>query len=83
MTVIADWPHVPRQAEVQQIIDEVRNGYVTFRSARPPLSFLRPETEPQVDGIGRLELAAGEAGHKWMRSCITNIGGGATLRTRR
>ena len=30
MTVIADWPHVPRQAEVQQKIDEARNGYATF-----------------------------------------------------
>jgi hypothetical protein len=35
MTVIADWPHVPRQAEVQQKIDEARNGYVTFALCTP------------------------------------------------
>jgi hypothetical protein len=26
MTVIADWPHVPRQAEVQKEIDGARDG---------------------------------------------------------
>ena len=35
MTVIADWSHVPRQAEVQQKIDEARNGYVTFALCTP------------------------------------------------
>ena len=30
MTVIADWPHVPKQAEVQKEIDGANNGYVTF-----------------------------------------------------
>ena len=35
MTVIADWPHVPRQAEVQQEIDGVREGYATFVLCTP------------------------------------------------
>jgi hypothetical protein len=35
MTVIADWPHVPRQAEVQQKMDEARNGYATFALCTP------------------------------------------------
>jgi hypothetical protein len=35
MTVITDWPHVPKQAEVQQEIDGTRNGYVTFVLCTP------------------------------------------------
>ena len=35
MTVIADWPHVPRQAEVQEKIDGARDGYVTFVLCTP------------------------------------------------
>jgi hypothetical protein len=35
MTVIADWPHVPKQSEVQQRIDDARNGYVTFALCTP------------------------------------------------
>ena len=35
MTVIADWPHVPRQAEVQHEIDASRNGYVTYVLCTP------------------------------------------------
>jgi hypothetical protein len=35
MTVITHWPHVPRQAEVQQKIDEARNGYVAFALCTP------------------------------------------------
>jgi hypothetical protein len=35
MTVIADWPHVPRQAEVQEKIDAARDGYVTFALCTP------------------------------------------------
>jgi len=35
MTVIADWPHVPKQAEVQGEIDRARNGYVTFVLCTP------------------------------------------------
>ena len=35
MTVIADWPHVPKQAEVQKEIDEARNGYTTFVLCTP------------------------------------------------
>jgi hypothetical protein len=35
MTVIADWPYVPRQAEVQQKMDEARNGYTTFALCTP------------------------------------------------
>jgi hypothetical protein len=29
MTVIADWPHLPRQAEVQNEIHRARDGYTT------------------------------------------------------
>jgi hypothetical protein len=35
MTVIADWAHVPRQAEVQKEIDGVRDGYATFALCTP------------------------------------------------
>ena len=35
MTVIADWPHVPKQADVQRKIDEARNGYVGFALCTP------------------------------------------------
>ena len=35
MTVIAKWRHVPRQAEVQQAIDEAHNGYATFALCTP------------------------------------------------
>lgn len=35
MTVIADWPHVPRQAEVQQEIAGARDGYTTFVLCTP------------------------------------------------
>jgi len=35
MTVIADWPHVPKQAEVQKEIDAARNGYVAFVLCTP------------------------------------------------
>jgi len=30
MTVISDWPHLPKQSEVQDRIDDARNGYVSF-----------------------------------------------------
>ena len=35
MTVIADWPHVPKQSEVQRRIDDTRNGYVSFMLCTP------------------------------------------------
>jgi hypothetical protein len=35
MTVIADWPHVPKQADVQRAIDAARNGYATFVLCTP------------------------------------------------
>jgi hypothetical protein len=35
MTVIANWPHVPKQAEVQKEIDEARDGYTTFVLCTP------------------------------------------------
>ncbi len=35
MTVIADWPHVPRQVEVQEKIDGARDGYATFALCTP------------------------------------------------
>ena len=35
MTVLADWPHVPKQAEVQREIDAARNGYSTFALCTP------------------------------------------------
>lgn len=35
MTVIADWPHVPKQADVQKQIDGARDGYVTFALCTP------------------------------------------------
>jgi hypothetical protein len=35
MMIIADWPHLPKQAEVQKQIDDARNGYVTFALCTP------------------------------------------------
>ena len=35
MMVIADWPHAPKQADVQRKIDEARNGYVGFALCTP------------------------------------------------
>jgi hypothetical protein len=35
MTVIADWSHVPRQSEVQDRMNDARNGYVTFVLCTP------------------------------------------------
>ena len=35
MTVIADWPHVPKQADVQKEIVAAREGYVTFVLCTP------------------------------------------------
>jgi len=35
MTVIADWPYVPKQAEVQQEIEEARDGFITFALCTP------------------------------------------------
>ena len=35
MTVIADWPHLPKQSEVQDRIDDAHNGYVSFALCTP------------------------------------------------
>jgi hypothetical protein len=35
MTVIADWPHVPKQSEVQREIEKGRNGYMTYVLCTP------------------------------------------------
>ena len=35
MTVLADWPYVPKQSEVQKEIDKGRNGYVTYMLCTP------------------------------------------------
>jgi hypothetical protein len=35
MTVIADWPHLPRQVEVQKEIDATRDSYATFALCTP------------------------------------------------
>jgi hypothetical protein len=35
MTVIADWPHVPKQSDVEKKIGEARNGYVGFALCTP------------------------------------------------
>ena len=35
MTVLADWPYVPKQSEVQREIEKGRNGYVTFVLCTP------------------------------------------------
>jgi hypothetical protein len=35
MTVIADWPHVPKQAEVLEKIRQTRDGYATFALCTP------------------------------------------------
>jgi len=35
MTVLADWPYVPKQSEVQREIERGRNGYVTYVLCTP------------------------------------------------
>jgi hypothetical protein len=35
MTVIADWPHVPKQADVERKIGEARHGYLGFVLCTP------------------------------------------------
>jgi hypothetical protein len=35
MTVIADWPHVPKQAEVVEKIGKASSGYATFALCTP------------------------------------------------
>ena len=35
MAVIADWPHVPKQAEVLEEIRQARDGYTTFALCTP------------------------------------------------
>ena len=43
MTVIADWPHVPKQSEVQLEIERGRNGYMTYTCfAHQTFRFLMP-----------------------------------------
>jgi hypothetical protein len=35
MTVLADWPYVPKQSEVQLEIERGRDGYVTYVLCTP------------------------------------------------
>jgi len=42
MTVIADWPHLPRQSDVQKEIDAARDGYSMFALCTPT-SILRTD----------------------------------------
>jgi hypothetical protein len=35
MTVIADWPHLPKQSEVQDRINDAGNGFVSFALCTP------------------------------------------------
>ena len=35
MKVLADWPYVPKQADVRKEIDAAHNGYVTFALCTP------------------------------------------------
>jgi hypothetical protein len=35
MTVIADWPNVPKQANVEKEIDGARDGYATYVLCTP------------------------------------------------
>ena len=60
MTVIADWPHVPKQAEVQKEIDEARDGYMTFALCTPTSIIPASNEGAQVGGIGQLGRATGE-----------------------
>lgn len=34
-TVIADWPHVPKQSEVEERMRDARDGYVSFALCTP------------------------------------------------
>jgi len=57
MTVIADWPHVPRQAEVQKEIDTSRNGYRTYLLCTP--TSIMPADQNERTGDTGYGLARG------------------------
>ena len=62
MTVIADWPHVPRQADSSRRSTRLETATQRSRSARRRPSCRRIATEVRVeDGIGQLGLAGAEA----------------------
>jgi hypothetical protein len=48
MTVIADWPHVRKQAEVQGEIDASHDGYVTYVLCTP--TSIMPATHKDSPG---------------------------------
>ena len=66
MTVIADWPHLPRQVEVQKEIDAARDGYTTFALCTPT-SILAADGNGagKEDGTGQSDLAAIEPPNGW------------------
>ena len=59
--MIADCPHVPKQAEVQKEIDATSNGYVAFALCTPTSILSGNGNGMRVeDGIGQSGLGAGE-----------------------
>jgi hypothetical protein len=58
MIVIADWPHLPRQIEVQNEIDTARDGYTTFLLCTPT-SILSANGNGHVRGGWHRPVAAG------------------------
>lgn len=51
-SVIADWPYVPKQTEVQKAIDTSRDGYVTYVLCTPTSIIPAAHPEPGNAGYG-------------------------------
>jgi hypothetical protein len=68
--LIADWRHVPKQAEVQKDIDEARDGYTTFALCTPTSiipagngsaggGWQRPPVRRSTIGVAKVNLRDG------------------------
>ena len=61
MTVIADWPHLPKQSDVQKAIDAARDGYATF-------ALCTPTSILPAGGNGKNSAGSGSHGARARRS---------------
>jgi hypothetical protein len=70
MTVIADWPHLPKQAEVQDKINKARDGYVAFALCTPTSILRQAATETPCSGdtdlgVGSNRSPRYRSRHRW------------------
>jgi hypothetical protein len=59
MTVISDWPHLPKQSDVEKAIDAPRDGYATFALCTPTSILPAGGNGKMAQGAGRTELVRG------------------------